>query len=133
MVDPRHVDAIIDIAYGALILLAIILIATLEFGIGIAFGLGVFSAYILHVIWKMGHFNSQFIVQAAEDSVSETIEKQVSEVQSHVEDVIDETVEEELEEIHAEMRAVDERIERRPREDEIEELIENSINNHAGE
>jgi len=37
---PARIDAIIDFAYGGLILLAVVLIATLDIRVGLTFGLG---------------------------------------------------------------------------------------------
>jgi len=49
MVSPARVDALTDIAYGALIALSIVLIATLNVNdIGVAFGIGVFASYVIH-------------------------------------------------------------------------------------
>ena len=108
MLNPIRVDAIVDLAYGALIVLAIVLIATFEFGIGIAFGLGVFSAYVVHVVWKMARFDPDWMTQSVEETVSETVKKQVQEVQEQIE-------------------AVDERVDRRPREDEVEEIVSSAV------
>ncbi len=112
MLNPARVDAIIDLAYGALIVLAIVLIATLEFGIGIAFGLGVFSAYILHVVWKMARFDPEWMTRAIEETVEETV---------------GETVEKQVKEVQEQVQAVEKRIERRPREEEVEEIVEESV------
>lgn len=116
MLNPIRVDAIVDLAYGALIVLAIVLIATLEFGIGIAFGLGVFSAYVLHVVWKMARFDPDWMTQAVEETVEEAV---------------GETVEKQVKEVQAQVQAVDERVDRRPREDEVEEIIEDSTENES--
>lgn len=112
MVNPARVDAIIDLAYGALIVLAIVMIATLEFGIGIAFGLGVFSAYILHVVWKMARFDPDWMTKTIEATVEETV---------------GETVEREVSKVQEQVQAVGDRVDRRPRADEVEEIIEDSI------
>lgn len=127
MLNPAHIDAIVDLAYGALIILAIVLIATFEFGIGISFGLGVFSAYIIHVVWKMARFDPDWMTQTVEEIVGETIEQKMEEtVGETVEQSVEETVGEQIETVQAEVEAVDERVDRRPREEQIEELIEES-------
>ena len=96
MLNPVRVDAIVDLAYGALIVLAIILIATLdEFGIGIAFGLGVFSAYVVHVVWKMARFDPDWMTSVVQETVSETVEE---EMEKTVEKTVGKTVEELIEE-----------------------------------
>ncbi|EMA66763.1 hypothetical protein C468_04027, partial [Halorubrum kocurii JCM 14978] len=62
MVSPARVDAVTDIAYGALIALSIVLIATLDANnIGVAFGVGVFASYVVHVVWKMARFDPDWI------------------------------------------------------------------------
>ncbi len=127
MLNPVRVDAIIDLAYGALIIFAIVLIARLEFGIGIAFGLGVFSAYILHVVWKMARFDPEWMSQAVEETVDETVETKVEEtVKETVEQSVEETVGGQIETMQAQVEAVDERVDRRPREEQVEEFIEES-------
>jgi len=95
MLNPVRVDAAVDLAYGALILLAIALIATVEFGIGIAFGLGVFSAYVVHVVWKMARFDPDWMTAVVEDAFDQTVTETVEEaVDETMADTVDETVEE---------------------------------------
>lgn len=135
MLTPIRIDAIVDLAYGLLIVLSIVLIATLEFGIGLAFGLGVFSAYVVHVVWKMARFDPDWMTQqveeTVEESVSQTLEQQVSHAQLQVEEAVeafvDETVEKQVMDVQERVEAVDDRISRRPREDEVEEIIEDAI------
>jgi len=132
MVSPARVDAAVDLAYGALILLAILLIATVEFGIGIAFGVGVFSAYVLHVVWKMARFDPDWMTEAVEDALDDSVERVMDEqvgdqvedsmeraVDDTVEQVVDERVVQQVEEtigdqldsVEARVEAVDERLE----------------------
>ena len=118
--NPARVDAIIDLAYGALILLAIALIATLDIRIGLTFGLGVFSSYVLHVVWKMARFDADWMTRTVEETVDETVGQQV-------EETVEQTVGEQLDEVQAQVETVDERIDRRPRKDQIEEIIEDSV------
>ncbi|MBX0288296.1 hypothetical protein EGH22_18350 [Halomicroarcula sp. F28] len=131
MVSPVRVDAAVDLAYGALILLAIVLIATVEFGIGIAFGVGVFSAYVLHVVWKMARFDPDWMRSAVEDAVDDSVERVMDEqvgeqVEDSMEQVVDGTVEQvvdervgqqvdetigdQLDSVEARVEAVDERL-----------------------
>ena len=124
MLDPAKVDAAVDLAYGALILIAIVLIARLEFGIGLAFGLGVFAAYVVHVVWKMARFDPDWMTSAVQETVEETVGRQM-------EETVGETVEHmgnQLESMQAQVESVDKRIERRPREERVEELIEKTQN-----
>jgi len=102
MLNPARVDAAVDLAYGGLILLAIVLIATVEFGIGIAFGVGVFSAYVLHVVWKMARFDPDWMTSVVEDAVSDSVERTVDDtveqaVEDSMEQAVDDTVEQAVE------------------------------------
>ncbi|EMA57781.1 hypothetical protein C469_14256, partial [Halorubrum lipolyticum DSM 21995] len=74
MVSPARVDAVTDIAYGALIALSIVLIATLDANnIGVAFGVGVFTSYVVHVVWKMARFDPDWMTrEVADQAVSYT-------------------------------------------------------------
>lgn len=151
MLNPVRVDAAVDLAYGALIALSIVLIMMVGTNVGIAFGVGVFASYVVHVVWKMARFDPDWMTRAVqesveesvgetvEESVGETVEKSVSEtveetvgetvekeVGETVEEAVERTVGEQLDEMQAEVKAVDERVDRRPREDEIEELIDGS-------
>jgi len=98
MLNPARVDAAIDLAYGGLILLAIVLIATVEFGIGIAFAVGVFSAYLLHVIWKMARFDPDWMTSVIEDAVDDSMEQVVEDtMEQAVEDTMEQAVEDTME------------------------------------
>lgn len=136
MLDPVRVDAAVDLAFGALIILAIVMIATLEFGIGIAFGFGVFSAYIVHVGWKMARFDPEWMTSVVQETVEETVGETVEEkmqatveesVEKTVEESVEATVGEQIETVQEQVKSVEERVERRPREDQVEELIEDTI------
>ncbi|AXR80089.1 hypothetical protein AArcMg_0056 [Natrarchaeobaculum sulfurireducens] len=93
MLNPVRVDAAVDLAYGALIVIAVVMIATLEFGIGLAFALGVFASYALHVVWKMARFDPDWMTKAVEESVGE----QMQTVERSVEETVGKTVEQEME------------------------------------
>jgi hypothetical protein len=115
MLNPLRVDAAIDLAYGGLILLAIALIATVEFGIGIAFGLGVFSAYVLHVVWKMARFDPDWMTSVVEGAMDETVEEAVEDsveraVDARLEQQVDETIGDQLDTVQAQVEAVDDRL-----------------------
>ena len=98
MLNPARVDAAVDLAYGGLILLAIALIATVEFGIGIAFAVGVFSAYVLHVVWKMARFDPDWMTSVVEDAVDEAVGDSVEQaVEDSMEQTVDDTVEQAVE------------------------------------
>lgn len=103
--NPRHVDAVIDLAYGVLIFVSIVLIVSVGTEIGLAFGFGVLVSYAIHVVWKMARFDPDWMTTAVEETVEETVKEQVGTVQEQVE-------------------TVEQRVERRPREDEVEKMIE---------
>ena len=124
MLNPVRVDAAVDLAYGTLIVIAIGLIMLVGDAVGIAFGVGVFASYVVHVVWKMARFDPDWMTRAVQESVEESMGETVEEtVGETVEETVEETVGEQLEEVQAEVEAVDERVDRRPREDEVEELV----------
>jgi|GEM_PF-1523240 len=147
MLNPARVDAAIDLAYGGLILVAIALIATVEFGIGIAFAVGVFSAYILHVVWKMARFDPDWMTSVVEDAVDDAVDdamgdsvEQVVEdsmertVNGSVEQVVDErvatqvgeTIGDQLDSVQARVEAVDDRLDDAAVPDQATEATETS-------
>lgn len=126
MLNPISVDAAVDLAYGTLILLAIVLIATLEFGIGLAFAMGVFSGYIIHVVWKMARFDPEWMTTAVEETVEETVEEKMAET-------VEETVGEQFDTVQEQVKTIEERVNRRPREDQIEEIIEGAVDDEPEE
>jgi len=151
MLNPVRVDAAVDLAYGGLILLAIALIATFEFGIGIAFGLGVFSAYVLHVVWKMARFDPDWMTAALEETVEDAVDDSVGRavddtveraVDDSVERVVDDSLEEamgvkveqqvdetigdQLDTVQEQVEAVDDRLEGRHRSDGSESAATDS-------
>jgi len=115
--NPRRVDAAVDLSYGVLIFVAVVLIAAVGARVGVAFGFGVLVSYAIHVVWKMSRFDPEWMTQEVEQTVERTVE---------------ETVEEEIGTVQEQVESVEERVERRPREDEIEELLEESGDREAG-
>lgn len=107
--NPRHVDAIVDLTYGVLIFASILSIILIGTEIGLAFGFGVLSSYAIHVVWKMARFDPDWMTRAVEETVEETVE---------------DTVNEQIGTIQDQLETVNQRVERRPREDEIKEMIE---------
>jgi len=109
---PARIDAIIDFAYGGLILLAVVLIATLDIRVGLTFGLGSSPRMSLHVVWKMARFDPDWMTstvqetveeksveRSVEETVGDTVEKQVEEtVDKTVGDTVEQTVSETVEE-----------------------------------
>ncbi|AFZ72946.1 hypothetical protein SAMN05443661_103117 [Natronobacterium gregoryi] len=102
--NPRRVDAIIDLGYGVLIFVSVALIVSVGTLVGVAFGLGVLISYALHVVWKMARFDPDWMSQAVKETVGEQVEKRV-----------DETVSEQLDAGQEQLETVDQRIDRRPR------------------
>ncbi|RQG97395.1 hypothetical protein [Natrarchaeobius oligotrophus] len=131
--NPRRVDAIIDLAYGGLILVSIVLIATLDLRIGLTFALGVFASYVLHVVWKMARFDPEWMTSVVRETVEESVQETVGEaVEESVEEAVGETVErtieetvgEQIDEVQAKVESVDDRVDRRPHEEQIEESVD---------
>lgn len=97
--NPNRVDSLVDLAYGLLIFVAVILMAAVASNIGIAFGLGVLVSYTLHVVWKMSRFDPQWMSREVAESVEATVDETVAEtVEETVEETVDETVAETVEE-----------------------------------
>lgn len=120
--NPTTVDAIVDLTYGALIALAIVLIVTVDTNMGISFAVGVFAAYAVHVFWKMVRFDPDWMTTAVQETVEETVETTVEEtvgetVETTVDEAIETTVTEEVRKLQEQVEAVDERIDRWLRED----------------
>lgn len=111
--NPRHVDAIVDLTYGVLIFVSILSIILIGTEIGLAFGFGVLISYAVHVTWKMARFDPDWMTTAVEEAVEETVEK-----------TVEETVTEQIGTLQDQVETVNQRVERRPREDEIKEMIE---------
>lgn len=109
---PHFVDASIDLAYGVLLFVAVVLIVWVGTAIGLAFGFGVLVSYALHVVWKMGRFEPDWMATTVEETVEQTVE---------------ETVKEQVETVQEQVEEVEQRVERRPREDEVAELIEATV------
>jgi len=134
MVNPARADALVDLAYGGLIAVSIVLIATVNTNVGVAFGVGVFAAYVVHVVWKMARFDPDWMTRTVRETVEETMEETVGDtveesmeetVEESIEESMDETVEaveqtmgEQLDEVQARVESLDERVERNGRADE---------------
>lgn len=138
---PHRVDFLIDVAYGLLIFVSILLIVVIQTSVGIAFGVGVLVSYIIHVAWKMARFDPEWMTEQIEETitqeVTETVGERVSkEVTRDVEEKVTqevrasvaETLSAEITPIAAELEEVNERIDRRPRADEIDEEVETMAN-----
>lgn len=122
---PQHVDAAVDFVYGLLILLAVVLIMIQGTQVGIAFGMGVFVAYVTHVAWKMGRFNPEWMTKEVKDTVEKTVDDVV---QDSVEDTVKNTVEDTVKGTvdDAVKDTVEETVEK-TMEDTVEETVEETV------
>lgn len=123
--NPSRVDFAVDLAYGALLFLSVVLIVTVGTGIGIAFGLGSLVAYIVHVGWKMARFDPAWMTQEVAENLEESITEEVTEgveeeVSREVTETVEEDISEEIETLTDRLEELNERIDRRPRADEID-------------
>ncbi|MCY4731825.1 hypothetical protein KY092_14795 [Natronomonas gomsonensis] len=95
--NPSRVDFMVDMAYGLLLLVAIVLIATGSTGIGIAFGLGALVSYAVHVAWKMARFDPDWMTKEVTENIEESLTEEVSEnVGEKVTEEVTESVEEKV-------------------------------------
>jgi len=122
--NPRRVDAAVDLAYGVLIFVAVVLIAYVGVEEGLAFGFGVLVSYAIHVVWKMSRFDPEWMTQEVEQTVEKTVEETVEQTVEAEVGNVEQTVEEELEGVQKQVESVEERVERRPREDEIADMLD---------
>lgn len=102
--NPRRVDYVIDLAYGLMIFVSVILIISVGTGVGVAFGVGVLISYAIHVAWKMARFDPEWMTKEVTESVETTLTQEIDEVIDRLEEV-------------------NERVDRRPRADEIEDRV----------
>lgn len=86
---PNRVDFLVDIAYGVLLFLSVVLIVTVGTNVGVAFGLGALVSYIFHVVWKMARFDPEWMTEELSESLEATLSEDVSE---SVEEQVTETV-----------------------------------------
>jgi len=147
--NPSRVDFLVDVAYGLLIFVAVVLFMVVGDRVGVAFAIGVLLSYLIHVVWKMARFDPEWmtrevaetVAQTVDETVEETVDKEMSEtvektvaetvdkeVSETVEKTVDQTVEttvsKEVAEVIEKLEAINERVDRRPRADEVEETIE---------
>lgn len=96
--NPSRVDTIIDLTYGLLIAVSVVLIVVAGNAIGLAFGFGVLVSYVLHVVWKMARFDPNWMTTAVKETVEETVEERVDEtMEKTVDETVDKTVDETVE------------------------------------
>ena len=100
--DPGRADALVDLTYGVLILIAVGVMLVVGGPVGAAFGIGVLLAYLVHVAWKMLRFDPQWMTTTVEETVEKTVTEQM---EPAVEKTVEQTVAEQVE------PAVDESVE----------------------
>ncbi|MFB6195311.1 MAG: hypothetical protein ABEI80_04005 [Haloplanus sp.] len=145
--NPRRVDLLVDLAYGVIILIAVGLILAIGTSVGIAFGLGALVSYAVHVVWKMGRFDPEWMTQEVTEKVEETLTEEVTEevtesvertmteevteevaesveqtVTEEVTENVERTLSEEVDDIIDQLERVNERVDRRPRADQIDAM-----------
>ncbi|MGQ5515572.1 hypothetical protein [Halococcus saccharolyticus] len=120
-VNPSRVDTIVDLTYGLLIAVSVVLIVVAGNAIGLAFGFGVLVSYVLHVVWKMARFDPNWMTTAVKETVEETVDETVGET---VEKTVDETVEKTVGETVE--KTVDETVEEKVGET-VEETVEKTV------
>lgn len=106
--NPNRVDFLIDVAYGVLIFVSVVLIVVVEMDLGVAFGVGALIAYMIHVAWKMARFDPEWMTRAITEDVEEAI---ATEVADGVEQKMAEEVTAAIEEtVSREMDAIDDKL-----------------------
>jgi preprotein translocase subunit SecF len=130
--NPNRVDFLVDLAYGLLLLAAIILVATGSTGIGIAFGLGALVSYVVHVVWKMARFDPDWMTKEVTENIEESLTEEVSEtvgekvteeVTESVEEKVTEEVTEEVgQKVSEEVESVEEKV-----AEEVSESVEEKV------
>lgn len=133
--NPARVDAVVDLAYGVLIFVAVVLIVVLETAVGLAFGFGVLLSYVIHVGWKMGRFDPDWMTRTVEETVGQQVEVTVEEtVGQQVEESVGQQVEEAVEEsVGQQVEATVEESVGEAVEEKIEEAVEEKIEDDAEE
>ena len=121
--NPSRVDSIVDLTYGLLIAVSVALIVVAGNAVGLAFGFGVLTSYVLHVGWKMARFDPNWMTTAVKETVEETMDESVERA---VEETMDESVERAVEE------TMDESVERAV-EETMDESVDESVERAVGE
>jgi len=123
-VNPNRVDFLVDLAYGVLLFLSIVLILTVGTVAGIMFGLGALISYVVHVVWKMSRFDPAWMTEEITENIEETLTEEVTEnVEEQVTEEVAETLSAEIAAIIDQLEAVNERVDRRPHAAEIEDPV----------
>ncbi|KMT45808.1 hypothetical protein EL22_27460 [Halostagnicola sp. A56] len=112
--NPSRVDFLVDLAYGLMIFVSVVLFNFVGTRVGIAFGLGVMISYVIHVVWKMARFDPEWMTKEVTQNVEDTLTREVDEVIDKLE-------------------TVNERVDRRPRAEEVEETVDQKVDETVDE
>jgi hypothetical protein len=119
---PSRVDFVIDLTYGVVLFLAIVLILTVGTSVGVAFGLGALVSYIIHVAWKMARFDPEWMSREMAANIEEQVAEEVAEsVEEQVAEEVAESVEEQVADSLGEQVA-----------EEVTETVERTFEEGAG-
>ncbi|KYH23752.1 hypothetical protein HAPAU_38310 [Halalkalicoccus paucihalophilus] len=126
-------DALADLGYGILFVVAIGLMVILGIQTGITFGLGVFLAYTIHVGWKMSRLDPQWmtdeVVEAVEETVTEKVTQEVTEsVEKQVGETVAESVNKEMSETVA--KSIENEVSRTV-DKTVAETVEETVSNEV--
>lgn len=132
---PHVVDFLTDVSYGLLLLAALVMALVGEGyrDLGIAFGLGALAAWGLHLFWKMGRYDPEWMQRTVQEELDESVEDQVQDrVQAELDDSVEDRVQAELDEEVADQvsEAVEEELEESeigPVPDDVEDEIKHSV------
>jgi len=123
---PSRVNLAVDIAYGLLIFVAVVLIFVVGDEVGIAFGVGALLSYIIHVGWKMSRFDPNWMTREVVERVEETVSKEVEDaVSKEVETSVEDTVSKEVDNV---AKQVEETL-----TEEVTETIEKTVSEEVDE
>jgi len=101
--NPSRVDFLVDVAYGLLIFVAVVLFMIVGDRVGIAFAIGVLLSYLIHVVWKMARFDPDWMTREVAETVAETVDETVEQtVDKEVSETVQKTVGETVEKTVAE-------------------------------
>lgn len=138
--NPNRVDFLTDIAYGGLIFLSVVLIVSAGTVVGVAFGFGVLVSYVIHVGWKMGRFDPEWMSEEVTENIEEKLTEEMTddveqrvaqEVTEEVTQNVEETLSEEIDALVDKLEAVNKRVDRRPRANEVEGQLGESSGGHG--
>jgi hypothetical protein len=140
--NPARVDLVVDIAYGVVIFAAVVFILQVGTAVGVAFGLGALISYIIHIGWKMGRFDPDWMTREVAEKVERTVSEEVEttvkdtmseEVETTVKDTMSEEVEATVKDtMSEEVDSVAEKVEESIGE-EVSDTIEETVNEEMAE